>query len=45
MAKGDVVLINFPFTDLSGSKLRLAVESSFAGLHMSKWFILRAKIC
>jgi len=25
MAKGDIVLINFPFTDLSGSKLRPAV--------------------
>ena len=25
MAKGDVVLITFPFTDLSGSKLRPAV--------------------
>ena len=25
MAKGDVVLINFPFTDLSGSKLRPTV--------------------
>jgi mRNA interferase MazF len=22
MAKGDIVLINFPFTDLTGSKLR-----------------------
>ncbi len=32
MAKGDIVLITFPFTDLSGSKLRPAVilaESSF----------------
>ena len=25
MAKGDIVLITFPFTDLSGSKLRLLV--------------------
>ncbi len=25
MAKGDVVLITFPFTDLTGSKLRPAV--------------------
>lgn len=25
MAKGDIVLINFPFTDLSGSRLRPAV--------------------
>jgi mRNA interferase MazF len=25
MAKGDIVLINFPFTDLTGSKLRPAV--------------------
>ena len=25
MVKGDIVLINFPFTDLSGSKLRPAV--------------------
>jgi mRNA interferase MazF len=25
MAKGDIVLITFPFTDLSGSKLRPAV--------------------
>ncbi len=25
MAKGDIVLITFPFTDLSGSKLRTAI--------------------
>ena len=25
MAKGDIVLITFPFTDLSGNKLRPAV--------------------
>jgi mRNA interferase MazF len=25
MAKGDIVLISFPFTDLTGSKLRPAV--------------------
>ena len=25
MAKGDIVLITFPFTDLSGTKLRPAV--------------------
>lgn len=25
MAKGDIVLISFPFTNLSGSKLRPAV--------------------
>jgi hypothetical protein len=25
MAKGDVVLLSFPFTDLSGSKLRPGV--------------------
>ena len=25
MAKGDIVLITFPFTDLSGSKLRPAI--------------------
>ena len=25
MAKGDIVLVTFPFTDLSGSKLRPAV--------------------
>ena len=34
MAKGDIILISFPFTDLSGSKLRPAVESFFPGLYV-----------
>ena len=31
MAKGDIVLIVFPFTDLSGTKLRPAVAKGFRG--------------
>jgi len=39
MAKGDIVLINFPFTDLSGSKLRPAVVIADSNLDITVCFI------
>ena len=39
MAKGDVVLITFPFTDLSGSKLRPAVVLAQTNLDLTVCFI------
>lgn len=39
MAKGDLVLITFPFTDLSGSKLRPAVVLADTSLDLTVCFI------
>lgn len=39
MAKGDIILIAFPFTDLSGSKLRPAVVLADAGLDLTVCFV------
>ena len=39
MAKGDIVLITFPFTDLSGSKLRPAVILAETNLDLTVCFI------
>ena len=39
MNKGDIVLITFPFTDLSGSKLRPAVILTQTTLDLTVSFI------
>ncbi len=39
MAKGDIVLITFPFTDLSGSKLRPAVILADTNFDLTVCFI------
>lgn len=39
MAKGDVVLIKFPFTDLSGSKLRPAIVLAETSLDLTVCFV------
>ncbi len=39
MAKGDIILIKFPFTDLSGSKLRPAVVLADRSLDFTVCFI------
>lgn len=39
MTKGEIVLINFPFTDLSGSKLRPAVIIADSSLDITVCFI------
>ncbi|MDB5011985.1 MAG: hypothetical protein JWQ25_187 [Daejeonella sp.] len=39
MAKGDIVLITFPFTDLKGSKLRPAVIIAETNLDLTLCFI------
>lgn len=39
MEKGDIVLITFPFTDLSGSKLRPAVILAYTKLDLTVCFI------
>ena len=39
MTKGDIILITFPFTDLSGSKLRPAVVLASTHLDFTVCFI------
>lgn len=43
MPKGDIVLISFPFTDLSGSKLRPAVSLTDTTLDHLTIALLRHK--
>ncbi|HRE57239.1 MAG TPA: type II toxin-antitoxin system PemK/MazF family toxin [Candidatus Kapabacteria bacterium] len=39
MAKGDILLVTFPFTDLTGSKLRLVVILAESSLDITVCFI------
>ncbi len=39
MAKGDIILITFPFTDLSGTKLRPAIILAETNLDLTVCFI------
>lgn len=39
MAKGDIILITFPFTDLSGNKLRPAIVLADTNLDITVCFI------
>lgn len=39
MTKGDIILITFPFTDLSGSKLRPAIVLAITHLDLTVCFI------
>lgn len=39
MAKGDIILITFPFTDLSGSKLRPAIILAETALDLTACFL------